>query len=89
MGICSVCANESTRTFDIMYEGGILTFDSFQCAIHRLAPICNHCDCLILGHVVESEAAIYCCAQFAESALAKGIDSSSKGIDGPTPVAVD
>jgi Zn finger protein HypA/HybF involved in hydrogenase expression len=74
MGICSVCANESARTFDVMYEGGILTFDSFQCAIHRLAPICNHCDCAIIGHVVESEAAIYCCLQCAHRAQEKNIE---------------
>lgn len=74
MGTCTVCGNQSTRTFDIMYGGGILTFDSFQCAIHRLAPMCSHCDCLILGHIVESEAAIYCCALCAQSALAKAID---------------
>lgn len=81
MGICSVCANESSRTFDVMYEGGILTFDSFQCAIHRLAPICSHCDCVILGHVVESEAAIYCCTQCAERAQEKAIE---RGTDGPS-----
>ena len=74
MGICSVCANESARTFDVMYEGGILTFDSFQCAIHRLAPICNHCECTIIGHIFESEAASYCCLHCARSAQAKGID---------------
>ena len=38
MGTCIVCANESARTFDIMYEGGILTFDSFQCAIDSQTP---------------------------------------------------
>jgi Zn finger protein HypA/HybF involved in hydrogenase expression len=74
MGTCTVCGNDSTRTFDIMYEGGILTFDSFQCAIHRLAPMCSHCDCLILGRIVESEAAIYCCALCAQSAKAKATD---------------
>ncbi len=77
MGLCTVCGNQSTRTFDIMYEGGILTFDSFQCAIHRLAPMCSHCDCLILGHIVESEAAIYCSALCAQNALAKGIEVDS------------
>ncbi len=82
MGICSVCANESARTFDVMYEGGILTFDSFQCAIHRLAPICSHCDCAILGHVVESSAAIYCCVQCAHSAQEKGLE---RGADDVAP----
>jgi peptide methionine sulfoxide reductase MsrB len=80
MGTCTVCGNESTRTFDIMYEGGILTFDSFQCAIHRLAPMCSRCDSLILGHVFESESAIYCSEQCARSA--QGIEPEAPAAAG-------
>jgi len=32
------------------------TFDSLECAIHALAPVCPHCNCRILGHGVEARA---------------------------------
>lgn len=31
------------------------TFDSFECAIHKLAPVCEHCDCKIVGHGIERD----------------------------------
>ena len=37
-------------------------FDSFECAIHKLAPICAHCGCKVIGHGVEAKENIYCCA---------------------------
>jgi hypothetical protein len=44
------------------------TFDSFECAIHALAPRCDYCDCGIIGHGVEAEAKYYCCAHCASQA---------------------
>lgn len=29
------------------------TFDCFECAIHLLAPRCDHCGCRIVGHRVD------------------------------------
>jgi Zn finger protein HypA/HybF involved in hydrogenase expression len=72
MGTCVVCGNEYARSFDVLFEGGILTFDSFECAIHRLAPNCTHCDCRIIGHGVEVEGAMYCCAHCARDSGAIG-----------------
>jgi hypothetical protein len=40
-------------------------FDSFECAIHALAPTCAHCGCKIIGHGVETGNALYCCAHCA------------------------
>ena len=40
-------------------------FDSFECAIHALAPTCAHCGCRIIGHGMESEGVFYCCAHCA------------------------
>ena len=65
MGTCVVCGNDYAKSFDVLFEGGIMTFDSFECAIHRLAPNCRHCDCRIIGHGVEVEAILYCCAHCA------------------------
>jgi hypothetical protein len=38
-------------------------FDSFECAIHKMAPVCEHCGCRIIGHGVEAEGHFYCCAR--------------------------
>lgn len=43
------------------------SFDSFECAIHTLAPICACCGCRVLGHGVEGNGAIYCCAHCART----------------------
>jgi hypothetical protein len=44
------------------------TFDSFECAIHALAPQCAHCGCRIIGHGTESDNSFYCCAHCARAA---------------------
>jgi Zn finger protein HypA/HybF involved in hydrogenase expression len=72
MGTCVVCGNDHAKSFDVLFEGGIMTFDSFECAIHRLAPSCSHCDCRIIGHAVEAEGAMYCCAHCARDHGAAG-----------------
>ena len=43
MGICEVCGNDYDKTMDIIIGDGTHTFDSFECAIHALAPSCGHC----------------------------------------------
>jgi hypothetical protein len=44
------------------------TFDSFECAIHALAPTCEHCGCRIIGHGVEAGGRMFCCAHCAKQA---------------------
>jgi hypothetical protein len=46
-------------------QGRTYTFDSFECAVHALAPTCAHCSCRVLGHGVEAGGSIYCCAHCA------------------------
>lgn len=65
MGTCEVCGNEYERAFQVIYADQTHTFDSFECAAHKLAPRCEHCDCMILGHGVESAGKFYCCAHCA------------------------
>jgi len=47
-------------------------FDSFECAIHGLAPKCEHCHCKIVGHGIESHSRYYCCANCAKLAGEEG-----------------
>ncbi|HEX6929223.1 MAG TPA: hypothetical protein VF267_08235 [Gammaproteobacteria bacterium] len=73
MGTCTVCGNEYDRSFDVMMQGDRYTFDSFECAIHKLAPECAHCQCRIMGHGVEVGNTIYCCARCAKQAGQEGV----------------
>jgi len=68
MATCDVCGNEYDKTMEITYEGETRVFDSFECAIHALAPQCSHCGCRIIGHGVEANGSIFCCAHCAEHA---------------------
>jgi Rieske Fe-S protein len=45
---------------------GTGTFDSFECAIHALAPTCQHCGCRIIGHGVQAGDRVFCCANCAK-----------------------
>jgi hypothetical protein len=65
MAKCDVCGNEYDQTFQVMQNGRTMTFDSFECAIHAMAPRCAHCNCAIVGHGVEVGRQIYCCAHCA------------------------
>ncbi len=67
MGRCDVCHNEYDRSFTVILQDRSYTFDSFECAIHALAPRCEHCQCRIIGHGMESDGAFYCCAHCARS----------------------
>lgn len=73
MGTCAVCGNEYDRSFDVMMQGERHTFDSFECAIHKLAPQCAHCQCHVIGHGVEVAGTIYCCANCAKQSGQEGV----------------
>jgi hypothetical protein len=72
MASCESCGNEYDKCFDVIVAGISHTFDCFECAIHALAPGCERCGCKVIGHGVEGEGLIYCCANCAkQSGLAK------------------
>lgn len=71
MARCDVCGNEYDKSFEVRSGGSSFTFDSFECAIHKLAPQCAHCACRIIGHGVEAGGAMFCCANCARHA---GVD---------------
>ena len=66
MARCETCGNEYDKAFKVTMNGSTHTFDSFECAIHALAPVCEHCGCRVVGHGVEKEDAIYCCVHCAK-----------------------
>ncbi|MGH3655564.1 MAG: Prokaryotic metallothionein [Micromonosporaceae bacterium] len=74
MAVCEVCGNDYWMAFEVRTVGGeSYTFDSFECAIHKLAPICENCRCRIVGHGVEADGRFFCCASCARNAgVARG-----------------
>jgi hypothetical protein len=66
MAVCETCGNDYDKAFTVAMAGEEHTFDSFECAIHALAPSCAHCNCKIIGHGVEADGTIFCCAHCAE-----------------------
>lgn len=78
MNKCDVCGNTYDKAFQIHMAGASFTFDSFECAITKLAPSCKHCKCRILGHGIEANGSYYCCAHCAEQ---KGVDGVVDRVD--------
>ncbi len=62
---CEWCGNEYDKAFEVLMAGNRHVFDSFECAIQMLAPPCDICGCRIIGHGVEANGSIYCCAHCA------------------------
>lgn len=73
MAVCDVCGNDYDRAFEVHAQGDVFIFDSFECAIHRMAPICEHCSCKIVGHGVQAGERIYCCARCASASGVSGL----------------
>ena len=66
-----VGSGRNGKAFEVSMPGeGARTFDSFECAIHALAPICEHCGCRVIGHgvQVDGDGALFCCAHCARAA---------------------
>jgi hypothetical protein len=73
MATCDMCGNEYANAMQITVGDETHTFDSFECAIHMIAPRCTHCGCTILGHGLESGEATYCCAHCARKDGVEGL----------------
>ena len=75
MATCEMCGNEYDKAFTVTLAGDSAghVFDSFECAIHMVAPTCAHCGCRIIGHGVESDGAVYCCASCARMSGVSGL----------------
>jgi len=67
MAVCDTCGNDYDKAFRVEMAGQGYTFDSFECAIQKLAPTCAHCGTRIIGHGLESSGTFYCCAHCAEA----------------------
>ena len=77
MAKCDVCGNDYDKAFTVTVAGRKHTFDSFECAIHALAPACKHCGCKVIGHGAEQDGKVFCCANCAKQAGATGLKDRS------------
>ncbi len=68
MARCEVCGNDYDKAFQVTTGGATHTFDSFECAIHALAPTCATCGVRVVGHGLEKDGTIYCCHHCAQRA---------------------
>jgi hypothetical protein len=73
MARCDTCGNDYDKSFQVQMAGRSGTFDSFECAIHAMAPRCQVCGVAIVGHGVEADGVVYCCDHCAERAGVKGL----------------
>jgi hypothetical protein len=70
---CETCGNEYDKTFEVVRGSERHVFDSFECAIHAMAPACAHCGCRIIGHGIESDGEMFCCASCAKMEGVAGV----------------
>lgn len=70
---CETCGNVYDKAFTVTLQDETHVFDSFECAIQSLAPKCEHCNCRIIGHGLESEGRMFCCAHCASHAGEDGL----------------
>ncbi len=73
MAICKTCGNNYDKSFEVVMNGQRHIFDSFECAIQALAPVCAHCGCRVIGHGTEADGRYFCCVHCAEQAGVKGL----------------
>jgi hypothetical protein len=75
---CEVCGNSYEKAFEVVLpDGSSHSFDSFECAIHLLAPICGHCGCRIVGHGLERDGAYFCGEHCARQTASDLVDEAS------------
>ena len=61
MTVCDTCGNDYDSAMTITQDQDTYTFDSFECAIHKMAPSCAHCGCRVIGHGVRRNGEVFCC----------------------------
>jgi len=79
MPVCDTCGNDYANAFTITtHDGQVHTFDSFECAVHALAPRCACCHVRVMGHGLEANGNVYCCEHCASR---DGVDGLRDSLD--------
>jgi hypothetical protein len=77
MPVCETCGNDYDKAFEVVLGDDRHTFDSFECAIQALAPLCARCGTRIIGHGLERDGIYFCCAHCAEGVGVSGLRDRS------------
>ena len=59
--VCEICGCERINPMLVTIDDETHVFDTFDCAIERLAPRCRTCGRRVTGRGVHSHGAVYCC----------------------------
>jgi hypothetical protein len=81
MASCEVCGNDYRLSFEVHAAGIVHVFDSFECAIHAMAPVCEHCGVKVVGHGVEADGTFFCCASCAPGSVSQLVDHAGRAPD--------
>lgn len=89
MAQCEICGNDYYLSFQVITAGNTHTFDCFECAIHKLAPVCAHCGCKVIGHGIEAAHDFFCCANCArQKGIAGAVDQVPNAAQVPHPPVI-
>lgn len=72
---CDHCGNDYQGGFELKQGGRAYTFDCFECAISELAPLCETCGGRIIGHGVQADERVFCCAHCARMKGVLGLET--------------
>jgi hypothetical protein len=75
MARCDTCGNDYEASLDIKLDGKSYTFDCFECAIHKLAPVCENCGCRLVGHGVQAGDMMFCSSHCARTRGVQGLQT--------------
>ena len=89
MAQCEVCGNDYYLAFEVITAGKTHVFDSFECAIHKLAPVCANCGVKVIGHGVEGNETFFCGAYCARQKGVEGVDDHVWGKEKETAKELD
>lgn len=81
MARCEVCGDQEGEMMEILKQGKSYNFDSFECAIQALAPVCNYCGVKIIGHGLLADNQLFCGAHCARQGVEKELEDRALAAD--------
>ncbi len=81
MARCELCGNAENETIEIIKRGKTHVFDSFECAIQSLAPVCSFCGVKIIGHGLLEKNLLYCSAHCAREGVENELEDRALAAD--------
>jgi hypothetical protein len=74
---CETCGNHDAKAFAVVMGDAAYVFDSFECAIHALAPRCGTCGLVVVRRAVEMGGQTFCGVDCARGPAERGRSATS------------